>query len=72
MLTRGNRQLLITTTNSRDRKPYFLSPTGGSHQWRKLLKASSALPFLYRQGVELTPWLNTEAANQADTSCDRY
>jgi predicted patatin/cPLA2 family phospholipase len=72
MLTLGNRQLLITTTNSRDRKPYFLSPTGGSHQWRKLLKVSSALLFLYRQGAELTPWLNTQAANQVETSCDRY
>jgi predicted patatin/cPLA2 family phospholipase len=66
--TLGNRQLLITATNSRDRKPYFLSPTGGSHQWRELLKASSALPFLYKQGVKLTPWLNIEAANQADAS----
>jgi predicted patatin/cPLA2 family phospholipase len=70
--TLGNRQLLITATNSRDRKPYFLSPTGGSHQWRELLKASSALPFLYKQGVKLTPWLNIEAANQADTSSDQY
>jgi predicted patatin/cPLA2 family phospholipase len=70
--TLGNRLLLITTTNSRDRKPYFLSPTGGNNQWRELLKASSALPFLYRQGVRLTPWLNTEAANQADTSNEQH
>jgi predicted patatin/cPLA2 family phospholipase len=49
-----------------------LSPTGGSHQWRELLKASSALPFLYKQGVKLTPWLNIEAANQAYTSSDQY
>jgi predicted patatin/cPLA2 family phospholipase len=70
--TLGNRQLLITATNSRNRKPYFLSPTGGSHQWRELLKASSALPFLYKQGVKLTPWLSIEAANQADTSSDQY
>lgn len=60
----GDRELLITTTNSRDRKPYFLSPTGDSHQWRELLKASSALPFLYKQGVKLTPWLNASAANE--------
>lgn len=72
--TLGNRELLITTTNSRDRKPYFLSPTGDNHQWRELLKASSALPFLYKQGVKLTPWLTTEAANQnqVDTPDDQH
>ncbi|WP_339900656.1 patatin family protein [Paraglaciecola polaris] len=62
----GERELLITATNSRDRAPYFLSPTGDSHQWRELLKASSALPFLYKQGVKLTPWLNAQAANEPD------
>lgn len=60
----GDRELLITATNARDRKPYFLSPTGEGQQWRELLKASSALPFLYKQGVKLTPWLNTLAANE--------
>lgn len=45
----GHRQLLITTTNASDRKGYFLSPSSKS-QWRELLKASSALPFLYKQG----------------------
>jgi predicted patatin/cPLA2 family phospholipase len=70
--TLGNRELLITTTNSRDRKPYFLSPTGDSQQWRELLKASSALPFLYKQGVKLTPWLTTEAANHTDTLNDQH
>ena len=64
----GDRELLITTTNSRDRAPYFLSPTGESHQWRELLKASSALPFLYKQGVKLTPWLNARAANEPDAT----
>ena len=49
----GTRELLITATNSRDRKAYYLEPTGDSHQWRDLLKASSALPFLYKQGVKL-------------------
>ena len=49
----GDRELLITATNARDRKAYFLSPTGESQQWRELLKASSALPFLYKQGVKL-------------------
>lgn len=58
----GHRQLLITTTNASDRKGYFLSPSSKS-QWRELLKASSALPFLYKQGVKLTPWLNDKACN---------
>ncbi len=44
----GERELLITATNARDRKAYYLSPTGEEHQWRELLKASSALPFLYK------------------------
>ena len=60
----GERELLITATNARDRKAYYLSPTGESGQWRDLLKASSALPFLYKQGVKLTPWLNAKAANE--------
>ena len=49
-----------------------MTPTGGSHQWRELLQASRALPFLYKKGVKLTPWLNIEAANQADTSSDQF
>ncbi|MFY8325081.1 patatin-like phospholipase family protein [Pseudoalteromonas sp. ZZD1] len=60
----GKRELLITATNARDRKPYFLTPTGEGKQWRELLKASSALPFLYKQGVRLTPWLDKTAANE--------
>jgi predicted patatin/cPLA2 family phospholipase len=63
----GERELLITATNARDRKAYYLSPTGEEHQWRELLKASSALPFLYKQGVKLTPWLNAQAANETNT-----
>jgi len=58
----GHRQLLITTTNASDRKGYFLSPSSKG-QWRELLKASSALPFLYKQGVKLTPWLSDNACN---------
>lgn len=61
----GERELYITATNARDRNPYFLSPTGESQQWRELLKASSALPFLYKRGVKLTPWLGTAAANES-------
>lgn len=60
----GARELLITATNAKDRKPYFLTPTGEDKQWRALLKASSALPFLYKQGVSLTPWLDKVAANE--------
>lgn len=65
----GKRELLITATNARDRKPYFLTPTGEGKQWLELLKASSALPFLYKQGVRLTPWLDKPAANEA-LECD--
>ncbi|MGO2012974.1 MAG: patatin-like phospholipase family protein [Pseudoalteromonas sp.] len=60
----GNRELLITATNSRDRQPYFLTPTGERQQWLELLKASSALPFLYKQGVKLTPLLNEGTTNE--------
>jgi len=66
----GSRELLITATNSRDRQGYFLRPSGDSEHWRELLKASSALPFLYKQGVKLAPWLTTDAANQAHDSND--
>ena len=64
----GHRQLLITTTNASDRKGYLFSPSSKS-QWRELLKASSALPFLYKQGVKLTPWLNDKACN-SDNACN--
>ncbi|ABG41128.1 Patatin [Paraglaciecola sp. T6c] len=64
----GDRELYITATNARDRNPYFLSPTGESQQWRELLKASSALPFLYKRGVKLTPWLGATAANESDVT----
>ncbi|MBH0025927.1 MULTISPECIES: patatin-like phospholipase family protein [unclassified Pseudoalteromonas] len=60
----GERELLITATNARDRKPYYLSPTGEDNQWRDLLKASSALPFLYKEGVKLTPWSSAKAASE--------
>lgn len=63
--TLGQRQLLITATNARDRQGYFLSPSDDSNHWRELLKASSALPFLYKQGVKLAPWLASDAANQS-------
>ena len=58
--------MLITATNSRDRKPYFLSPKGSGNQWRELLKASSALPFLYKQGVKLTTEYNAVSVSGAN------
>ena len=61
----GKRELLITATNSRDRQGYFLRPNGDSNHWRKLLKASSALPFLYKEGVKLTPRLTARSFNKA-------
>jgi predicted patatin/cPLA2 family phospholipase len=60
----GERELLITATNSRDRKGYFLRPNGNSNHWRKLLKAFSALPFLYKDGVKLTPGSSTRSLNK--------
>lgn len=59
----GQRELLITTTNSRDRRGYFLRPNGNRDHWLSLLKASSALPFLYKRGVKLTPCLADTKTN---------
>lgn len=67
----GERELLITATNARNRKAYYLSPTGEGQQWRELLKASSALPFLYKQGVKLSQWVNTVPANETQTLDDK-
>jgi predicted patatin/cPLA2 family phospholipase len=66
----GQRELLITATNSRNRQGYFLSPNGDSNNWRQLLKASSALPFLYKQGVKLAPRLTVSTVNQTEASVD--
>jgi predicted patatin/cPLA2 family phospholipase len=66
----GQRELLITATNSRNRQGYFLSPNGDSNNWRQLLKASSALPFLYKQGVKLAPQLSLSTVNQTEASVD--
>ncbi|MCG9696350.1 patatin family protein [Shewanella sp. Isolate11] len=46
-----NRELLISMTNSSSYLAEFRKPT--KENWLKLLKASSALPFLYRQGVKV-------------------
>lgn len=45
------RRLLISTTNSSNYQAHFFSPN--QDNWLTLLKASSALPFLYRKGVKL-------------------
>lgn len=45
------RQLLISTTNSSSYQAHFFSPN--KENWLTLLKASSAIPFLYRKGVEI-------------------
>ena len=45
------RQLLISTTNSSNYQANFFSPN--QDNWLTLLKASSALPYLYRKGVKL-------------------
>jgi predicted patatin/cPLA2 family phospholipase len=66
----GQRELLITATNSRNRQAYFLSPKGNSNNWREFLKASSALPFLYKQGVKLAPQLNVSTVNQTQAMVD--
>ncbi|TWX66519.1 patatin family protein [Colwellia sp. C1TZA3] len=66
----GQRELLITATNSRDRQGYFLSPNGEKNQWRRLLQASSALPFLYKQGVKIAPKLSVSSTDQAQAVTD--
>jgi predicted patatin/cPLA2 family phospholipase len=66
----GQREFLITATNSRDRQGYYLSPNGDNSTWRQLLKASSALPFLYKQGVKIEPRLTVNLANQAQSSVE--
>ncbi len=47
------REILFTATNVRDRQAYFLSPKASKNDWIELIKASSALPLLYKQGVPL-------------------
>ncbi|AEP29684.1 patatin [Glaciecola nitratireducens FR1064] len=66
----GERELLITTTNSGDRESYFLSPNGNTKYWRQLLKASSALPFLYRRGVKLAPRFTANSVTLAEPRAD--
>ncbi|RBW46643.1 patatin family protein [Psychromonas sp. B3M02] len=46
-----NRQLLFSATNIKGFGPAFLEPTADS--WLTMLKASSALPYLYKKGVAI-------------------
>lgn len=46
-----SRSLLISTTNSSSYQTLFSSPNATN--WLTLLKASSALPYLYRKGVKI-------------------
>jgi predicted patatin/cPLA2 family phospholipase len=66
----GQRELLISTTNSRNRQGYFIRPNGDNSDWRQLLKASSALPFLYKKGVNLSPRMSVSSTNQQEPSDD--
>jgi predicted patatin/cPLA2 family phospholipase len=66
----GQREFLITATNSRNRQGYYFSPNGDNSTWRQLLKASSALPFLYKKGVKLERRLTGHLADQALASGD--
>jgi predicted patatin/cPLA2 family phospholipase len=68
----GQRELLISATNSLDRQGYFLSPNGHISHWRQLLKASSAFPFLYKQGVKLAPRQAVSSTNKAKASVDDH
>ncbi|NMH63569.1 patatin-like phospholipase family protein [Shewanella salipaludis] len=45
------KRLLIVATGLHDRKAYYFEPE--LHNWRELLKASCALPLLYRHGVAI-------------------
>jgi predicted patatin/cPLA2 family phospholipase len=66
----GQRELLISTTNSRNRQGYFIRPNGDNSDWRLLLKASSALPFLYKKGVNLASRVSVSLTNQQEASDD--
>lgn len=46
-----NRQLLFAATNTNGFSPTFFEPT--EENWLTMLKASSALPYLYKKGVNI-------------------
>lgn len=53
------REVLFTATNARNRKAYYFNPLDNANDWVEVIKASSALPYLYKQGVPLV----TEASS---------
>lgn len=66
----ANREILFTATNSRNRQAYFLDPMKSTHNWMDLIKASSALPLLYKQGVPLHTEIETKQAANTDFYLD--
>ena len=66
----ADREILFTATNSRDRKAYFLNPMKSQNNWVELIKASSALPLLYKQGVPLHTEIETKQAANTDFYLD--
>jgi predicted patatin/cPLA2 family phospholipase len=63
----GQRELLITATNSRNRESYYLTPSGNNNYWRQLLKASSAFPLLYRDGVKLSAFSSPSSISTTES-----
>ncbi|WP_394220931.1 patatin family protein [Alteromonas gracilis] len=66
----ADREILFTATNSRDRQAYFLNPLKSQNNWVELIKASSALPLLYKQGVPLFTEFETRQAANTDFYLD--
>jgi predicted patatin/cPLA2 family phospholipase len=66
----ADREILFTATNSRDRKAYFLNPMKSQNNWVELIKASSALPLLYKQGVPLHTKIEAKQAANTDFYLD--
>tara|TARA_Y100000296_G_scaffold50647_1_gene58071 strand:+ start:3555 stop:4709 length:1155 start_codon:yes stop_codon:yes gene_type:complete len=66
----ADREILFTATNSRDRKAYFLNPMKSQNNWVELIKASSALPLLYKQGVPLHTEIEAKQAANTDFYLD--
>jgi len=66
----ANREILFTATNARDRKAYFLNPMKSQNNWVDLIKASSALPLLYKQGVPLHTEIEAKKAANTDFYLD--
>lgn len=63
----GRREFLITATNSRNRESYYFRPSGDNNYWRQLLKASSAFPFLYRDGVKLSAFSSPSSISTTES-----